>query len=62
MNKDELIQRLRAALSWETANLCENPAFQANLEITREKSKGLYINPLGIYGKYKELFQIIPEY
>lgn len=60
MNKDELILRLRAALSWELAHASENPAFQAALEFERDKAAGTHINPLGIYGDHRELFEVIP--
>ena len=60
MTKDELILRLRAALSWELASPAANPAFQAVLEMDREKDAGCHINGLGIYGKYRELFEVVP--
>ena len=53
-SKSELITHLRAALSWETASLPDNPAVQAFMELEREKNPA-YINPLGTT-KYSELF------
>lgn len=61
MDKDELIQRLRAALSWELAIMAANPADQAVLEMDRDKENGLHINGLGIYGKHRDLFEVIPN-
>lgn len=61
MTKNELIQKLRAALSWELAEYAINPALQAILEIDRQKSNGNQINTLGVYGKYKELFEVITD-
>jgi len=61
MDKDELIQRLRAALSWELAPRASNPAYQAYLELQRDKQEGLYINFLGIPSfphKYSKLFEV----
>ena len=52
---DRLIAELRAALSWELAKPAANPAFQALLELKREKDP-TFINPLGIHGKHSELF------
>ena len=61
MTKDELILRLRAALSWELAQPAGNPAMQAILEIERDNARGTHINQLGIYGAHRELFEVIPE-
>jgi hypothetical protein len=36
VDKDDLIQQLRAALSWELAHKADNPALQAILEHDRE--------------------------
>jgi len=60
MNKDELILRLRSALSWELAQNAHNPAFQAVLELARDKAAGTHINTLGIYGDHRELFEVVP--
>lgn len=55
MDDKELIERLRAALSWEMAPSTHNPAYQAFIEIKRDIDP-TFINPLGISEKYKELF------
>ena len=54
----DLIEKLRAALSWEMAPKASNPAFQAFLEIERERVGEKHINPLGIYHhRYSHLFE-----
>lgn len=57
MSDADLISELRAALSWEMAGRADNPAFQAVMELEREKDKK-FINPLGIYHhRYSHLFE-----
>ena len=58
MDKDALIAQLRAALSWQIADKADDPAFQAVLELERDKDPRYHINPLGIYtDKYQHLFE-----
>ena len=58
MDKDDLIAQLRAALSWQLADNAHNPAFQALLELERDKDPQYHINPLGIQDKrYSHLFK-----
>lgn len=56
MDNEQLIAELRSALSWELAKSASNPAFQAMLELKRERDPK-FINPLGIHGRYAHLFQ-----
>ena len=48
--KDDLIRRLQARLSWALASTAQNPAFQALLEMKRDQDPHYHINPLGIHG------------
>ena len=54
----ELVRQLRAALSWELAPKAANPAYQALLELAREKDPICHVNPLGVHDpRYAHLFK-----
>lgn len=57
MNDKELISQLRTALSWEIAKPCDNPAYQALLELQRDKDPLHFIHPVGRHdNRYSHLF------
>ncbi len=53
--KDILIEKLRAALSWEISKPAINPAYQAYLEEKRDKDP-TFIHPSAKHGNYAHLF------